>query len=75
MPEGAIQELREDFSARTPNSAKCSGDSGLDTRVNGCPVQLDFRIKSRLFFIIPFGFSLGGPVWFFASAGFFVVYT
>ena len=35
--------MREDFSARTPNSAKCSGDSGLDTRVNGCPVLLDFR--------------------------------
>jgi hypothetical protein len=34
-PEGVIQELKEDFSARTPYSAKCSGDSGLDTRVNG----------------------------------------
>ena len=38
-----MSELRENFSARTPNSTKCSGDSGLNTRVNGCPVLLDFR--------------------------------
>ncbi len=25
------------------NSAKCSGDSGLDTRVNVCPIPWDFR--------------------------------
>jgi len=43
VPEGVIQELREDFSARTPNSAKCSYGGELDTRVNGCPVLLDFR--------------------------------
>ncbi len=35
----------EDFSARTPNSAKCSGDSEIDTRVSGYPVLLDFRIR------------------------------
>ena len=38
-----MSELREDCSARTPNSAKCNGDSGLETRVNGCPVLLDFK--------------------------------
>ena len=38
-----VSELGEDFSARTPNSVKCSGDSEIDTRVNGCPILLDFR--------------------------------
>ena len=42
-PEADIQELREDFSARTPNSAKCNGVREIDTRVNGCPALLDFR--------------------------------
>ena len=38
-----VWELREGFSAGTPNLAKYSGDSGLYTRVNDCPVLLDFR--------------------------------
>ena len=38
-----VTELKEDFSARTPNSTKCSDGGGLDTHVNGCPVLLDFR--------------------------------
>jgi len=32
--------MREDFSVRAP---KCSGGSGLDTRVNICPIPLGFR--------------------------------
>ncbi len=38
-----VSELEEGFSVRKPNSAKFSGDSELDTHVNGCPVPLDFR--------------------------------
>jgi len=36
-------KMRDDFLARTPNSAKYSYGGGLDTRVNGYPVLLDFR--------------------------------
>ena len=38
-----VTELRENFSAKTPNSAKCSIGCGLDTRLNGYPVLLGFR--------------------------------
>ncbi len=43
VPEGDILEQGKNFSVRTTNSAKCNGDSEIDTRVNGCPVLLDFR--------------------------------
>ena len=38
-----VSELRVDFSARTPYSAKCGDGGGLDTPVNSCPVLLDVR--------------------------------
>ena len=38
-----VMKMRGDFSARTPNSAKCSYGGGLDTRVNGYSVLLGFR--------------------------------
>jgi len=38
-----VKKMKGDFSARTPNSAKCSYGGGLDTRVDGYPVLLDWR--------------------------------
>ena len=47
-----VSELEEGFSARKPNSAKFSGDSEFDTRVNGCPVLQYHWISGKELFIL-----------------------
>ncbi len=48
--------MRGYFSARTPNSAKCSYGGGLDTRVHSHPVLLNFRerVVYSSFYILSF---------------------